>query len=260
MIKSFLRIWIDCNFASINCRNRLFMNKIFIALSLLIVFASCTSHYKIKGESSVSSLDGKMLYVKSFKNGQLQNIDSAEVVHGFFEMKGEVDTAEMVLLFMDDNVIMPFVLEEGSVKIRIEDARLSARGTKFNDELYDFFDEKNKIDSRVDELERMETRMILDGVDPVSAQQKLMDEGAAISDDMSRLIKGFLKKNSENILGSGVFLLLCQSAPIMTPEIEEILSELPASFCDNPQVKEYVDSARENLKMLREHSQMSTAH
>lgn len=228
------------------------MNRIFTVLSLLLLLTSCSSHYKIKGESSVSGLDEKMLYLKCWKDKKWQNLDSAEVVHGLFEMKGKVDSAQMVLLFMDENVIMPLILEEGTVKINIKDTHLSARGTILNDELYDFFDEKNKIDSRVDELERLEARMILDGVDPVVAQKKIQTEGETISADMNKLVKEFLKKNSQNVLGPGVFLLLCQSAPVMTPEIEDILGELPASFCENKQVKEYVDAARTNLEMLRE--------
>ena len=45
------------------------VNKILPFLLLLPFLASCTSKYKIEGTSSVNSLDGKMLYLKSLREG-----------------------------------------------------------------------------------------------------------------------------------------------------------------------------------------------
>ena len=58
------------------------VNKILPFLLLLPFLASCTSKYKIEGTSSVNSLDGKMLYLKSLRDGEWVKLDSAEVVHG----------------------------------------------------------------------------------------------------------------------------------------------------------------------------------
>ena len=60
------------------------MNKVLPFLLLLFVFTSCSRKYKIEGASSVTSLDGKMLFIKVLQNGEWLNIDSAEVVHGLF--------------------------------------------------------------------------------------------------------------------------------------------------------------------------------
>ena len=68
------------------------MNKVLPFLLLLFVFTSCSRKYKIEGASSVTSLDGKMLFIKVLQNGEWLNIDSAEVVHGLFSMKGKVDS------------------------------------------------------------------------------------------------------------------------------------------------------------------------
>ena len=95
------------------------VNKILPFLLLLPFLASCTSKYRIEGTSSVNSLDGKMLYLKTMRDGEWVKLDSAEVVHGLFSMKGKVDSVQMVTLYMDDESIMPIVLESSKIKVTI---------------------------------------------------------------------------------------------------------------------------------------------
>ncbi len=63
---------------------RMNVNRILPLMLLLVLFASCSRKYKVEGVSSVTSLDGKMLYLKTLRDGQWIAIDSAEVVHGLF--------------------------------------------------------------------------------------------------------------------------------------------------------------------------------
>ena len=93
---------------------------------LLPFLASCTNKYKIEGTSSVNSLDGKMLYLKSMRDGEWVKLDSAEVAHGLFSMKGKVDSVQMVTLYMDDESIMPIVLENGKIKVNISNSDIKA--------------------------------------------------------------------------------------------------------------------------------------
>ena len=92
---------------------RMSVNRILPLLLLLVFFTSCSRKYKVEGSSSVTSLDGKMLFLKTLQNGQWVAVDSAEVIHGLFSMKGPVDSVMMVTLYMDDEGIMPLVLEDG---------------------------------------------------------------------------------------------------------------------------------------------------
>ena len=57
------------------------MNKILYAFLTVMAFASCANSYNIQGTSNVSTLDGRMLYLKIVKNNELKSIDSCEVVH-----------------------------------------------------------------------------------------------------------------------------------------------------------------------------------
>ena len=63
---------------------RMSVNRILPLLLLLVFFTSCARKYKVEGSSSVTSLDGKMLFLKTLQNGQWVAVDSAEVIHGLF--------------------------------------------------------------------------------------------------------------------------------------------------------------------------------
>lgn len=230
------------------------MNKLILFLFSLFVFASCASEYQIEGSSSVSRLDGKMLFIKVLKGEEMVNVDSAEVVHGMFAMKGQIDSSVIASLYMDDQSIMPFVVERGNIRISIENARISVTGTPLNDRLYDFVGKKNSLDDRAYELERMESRMIMDGKSSDEIEEEMNREREKLSEEMNVLAKDFIQANYENVLGPGVFLMLCNSFPypVLTPVIEEIVNEAPGHFQNNMLVKEYMNAARENMKRMKE--------
>lgn len=103
------------------------VNRILPLLLLLMFLASCTRKYKVEGSSSVTSLDGKMLYLKTLKDGQWVTVDSAEVIHGLFSMRGRVDSVIMATLYMNDEGIMPLVLEDGKIEVSISNTQLTAK-------------------------------------------------------------------------------------------------------------------------------------
>ena len=138
------------------------INKLILLIVSLLAFTSCASEYQINGSSSVSRLDGKMLFVKVPQGDKMINVDSAEVVHGLFSMNGPVDSTFIASLYMDDQSIMPFVVERGNIEILIDNAIIKVTGTPLNDCLYEFVGKKNSLDDRAYEVERMESRMIMD--------------------------------------------------------------------------------------------------
>ena len=234
------------------------VNKILPFLLLLPFLASCTHKYKIEGTSSVNGLDGKMLYLKNLKGEEWVILDSAEVVHGVFAMKGKVDSVQMVTLYMDDESIMPVVLEGGKINITISNLDLKAVGTPLNNALYDFITKKNEMEQSLGELEHKETRMVLDGGDLAEIHEQLSMEGDSLVKAMNTYVKTFISENYENVLGPNVFMMLCSSLPypIMTPQIDEIIKDAPYSFKDNKMVKEFLSKAKENMKLIEEHRRM----
>ncbi len=230
------------------------ITNIIYSVIFLSFLTSCASEYQIQGSSSVSRLDGKMLFVKVPQGDGMMNVDSAEVVHGLFQMKGEIDTTMIASLYMDDQSIMPLVIERGEIKIQIDNARIMVKGTPLNEKLYDFVTKKSLLDDRAYEVERMESRMIMDGKSMDIIEREVNAERERISDEMEQLVKSFIQANYENVLGPGVFIMLCSGFPypLMTPLLDEIVNGAPESFKNHNYIKEYVEAARMNMEKLHE--------
>lgn len=206
----------------------------------------------------MNSLDGKMLYLKSLRDGEWVKLDSAEVVHGLFSMKGKIDSVQMVTLYMDDESIMPIVLESGKIVVTISNTELKATGTSLNTALYDFIAKKNIMEESIGDLEQKETRMVMDGGDIDEIHGQLIAEGDSLVKAMNLYVKTFISKNYENVLGPSVFMMLCSSLPypIMTPQIDDIIKDAPYSFKSNKMVREFLTKAKENMKLIEEHQRM----
>ena len=184
---------------------RMSVNRILPLLLLLVFFTSCARKYKVEGSSSVTSLDGKMLFLKTLQNGQWVAVDSAEVIHGLFSMKGPVDSVMMVTLYMDDEGIMPLVLEDGKIEVSISNTQLVAKGTLLNDRLYEFIEKRNALELQIEELDRKEARMVLDGANLEDVHKELAKEGETLVEEMNNYVKQFIIDNNENVLGPSVF-------------------------------------------------------
>ena len=246
---------IDCIFADVKkgtCRMNI--AKFIYAVIITLVFTSCASEYQIQGSSSVSRLDGKMLFVKVPQGNDMMNVDSAEVVHGMFKMQGEIDTTMIASLYMDDQSIMPLVMEKGSIEIQIDNGRIMVKGTPLNERLYDFVGKKSSLDDRAYEVERMESRMIMDGHPMDVVEMEINKEREKLTSEMNDLVKTFIQENYENVLGPGVFLMLCNGFPypLLTPLMEEIVDKAPDSFKNHSLIKEYVEVARENMQKMND--------
>lgn len=237
---------------------RMSVNRIFPLLLLLVFFSSCSRKYKIEGSSSVTSLDGKMLFLKTLQNGEWVAIDSAEVIHGLFKMNGKADSVMMVTLYMDNEGIMPLVLERGKVVVSITNTQLTAKGTPLNDKLYEFIDKRNGMEVKMEELERKEARMVLDGANLEDVRQQLAKEGEALVKETNDYVKQFITDNFENVLGPSVFMMVCSTLPypIITPLVEDIIKTAPQSFKETPLVKDFLSKAKENMKLIEEHRRM----
>ena len=229
------------------------LNNILLITLGLICLASCSKGYRIEGKSSVTSLDGKMLYLKALQEGDWVVVDSAEMVHGWFKMKGPVDSVRMVTLYMNEEGLMPLVLENGKIKVNISNTQLVAEGTPLNELLYDFIGRRNEMERAINEAERKEARLVLDGVRLDDIHDQLQHEVDSMSQAMDAYVKSFITTNYENVLGTSIFMMMCSSLPypVMTPDIEDILKTAPLAFKQNPLVKDYVSKAKENMKLMQ---------
>lgn len=229
------------------------MHKILLAFATMALMASCANSYNVHGSSSISSLDGSKLYLKAVKNNELKSIDSCDIIHGQFHFSGILDTVRMANLFMDDQSLLPVVLEEGEIVIKIDNAAQSVGGTPLNDKLYKFIDKHKQLDNRMSELSHKQSQMMLEGVDELTINEKLNAEAEKIAAEEDKLVTSFIVENFDNVLGPGVFMMITSgfNVPVLTPQIEDIMSKATEKFKNDPYVKEYYQVASENMAKMQ---------
>lgn len=212
------------------------MKKIFYAFIVLAALTSCADAYNIKGNSTISSLDGSKLYLKVIENGKPRSIDSCEVIHGEFKFAGLLDTVSVVRLFMDDrDLMMPVVLEEGNIVIQIDDISRKVSGTPLNDLLYSFLEQRSQLGNEFMELENKYPQLILEGMDADEARERIEMAKMPIRSKEDSLVTDFVVNNFDNILGPVVFVEMSSSVP----QVEHIMSKAPDGFKNNPAVSTF---------------------
>lgn len=234
------------------------MNRILSFLLLVPLLVACNRGYRIEGTLSVNSVDGKKLYLKTMSDGKMIAIDSAEVTHGLFSMQGNADSIQMATLYMDDESIMPVVIEKGKIKITISDMKANVSGTDLNDALYEFIHKRNDLEVSILELGKKETEQVMNGADYETVHKQLTIVGDSLMKEMNTYVKTFVLDNSGNVLGPNVFMMLCSSLPypMVTPQIDNIIKDAPYEFKMHPLVKEFLAKARENEKLIEEQKRL----
>lgn len=238
--------------------NRIGAISLWSLLLLAVLLTSCSRKYRVEGNSSLINLDGKVLYLKMLQDGDWVSVDSSEVVHGCFKMKGPVDSVRMVTLYLNNEPLMPLVLENGRVKVDLAPGSFVARGTPLNDLLYDFIERRNDLERALEELERKEARMVLDGANIDDIHADLVNQEQDKLNEMNDYVRQFIVDNYENVLGPSVFMMMCSTMPypMMTEQVEDIMRTAPVVFKENPLVRDFLDKAKENMKLLEEHKRL----
>lgn len=230
------------------------MNKFYcLLLSTLLALISCKSQYMVRGSSNMDELEGKVLTLKVYVDGEMKSIDSTRVVHGRFDFGGSMDSTMLANVFLGDLSVMPIVLEEGEVRLSIGETQQTATGTPLNDTLSGFIQRKTQLDARIAELPHLESRMIMDGADYEDMIYELNRQSKLLADENDQLITRFIRANYNNVLGPGIFMILTSSLPypVLTPQLEEIITNAPPYFLGHPYVKEYIKKAKEYQEEMK---------
>lgn len=230
----------------------IYMAKILYALLALVAMTSCAGSYNVQGSSNVPTLDGRMLFLKSYSGNELKSIDSCDIIHGQFTFTGSLDSTQIVTLFMDDESLMPLVLEDGKIQINIDNARQKVSGTPLNDKLFDFIEKYNRIENEMGELGHMQSQAIMNGHDMDKVNAELAAKAEQIAEREDKLVTGFIIENFDNVLGPGVFFMITAGNryPELTPWIEDIMSKATDYFKNDAYVKDYYSKALQNQAIM----------
>ena len=230
------------------------MNKLLFLLLSTVLCTACGKKYSIEGLSSLSRLDGKKMYIKVPRGNEMVSIDSAEVIHGAFRMQGRVDSVVIASLYVGNDCILPVVIESGKIQINIDNAGMTVKGTPLNNCFNEFMMKKNALDDMAYEVERLESRMIMDGKSPGEIQAEVERQRSELGAEVDKLAKTFIQDNYDNVLGPGVFLMFCNGLPypMMTPVMGEIVNDAPETVTNHPPIQGFVSVARSNMSRIQE--------
>lgn len=226
------------------------MKSLFLLLSMLMLVASSCAIYKVEGNTTVATLNGKKLYIKVADDDGLIDLDSCEIVHGNFKMDGDVDSVMLGTLFIEDEGLMPIVIEAGKINISIKNTGLKVSGTPLNNKLYDFIEQKTAIEQKIIDLSHNEIQLIINGTSANEAETKTRLEIDKATDELNRLVADFVTGNFDNLLGIQIFATYCGSLPYptITPTIQEIMEEAPETFKNDPFVIDFIRLTTKDLE------------
>lgn len=230
---------------------------LYLASAILLGLTSCQQKkMDIQGKSSIPELEGRMLYLCVYADGDLQTLDSAEIIHGKFHFEGPVkDTTQMAFLFMGNESLMPLVLNGATpLEIAISENERKVTGTALNDTLYAFIRRKSVIDSALAEIPRRESQMIFEGYDHDESVMQLSQEAGILQAKEDEMITRFIKDNMDNVLAPGVFMIVTSNFPypMLNPQIEELVTLGSPTFLNDAYVQEFLRMARENMEKMNE--------
>lgn len=225
----------------------------YILISLLTpLLFSCSERYCIKGTTD-GFYNGEQAYIKVDSGGVWHIIDSCDILHGCFEISGDVDSPFLSSLFIGEEAIMPVIIERGNIVVELSMRDANVRGTHLNNRLARFIEEKESYERLIMDIERHETTLILDGKTAESAAAMVRDSLAAVGDSMNRFIEKSIREHYNTVLGPCIFQLLCSAMPypFMTKQIESILADAPLGFKENDFVRRFVEAANENAQRMK---------
>lgn len=215
----------------------------------IVLLTSCAEQCNIAGNSTISSLDGRMLYLRvSADGGNTDCIDSCEVVHGRFSFFRDIDSIMMAQIYMGEESVMPIMLEHGHISIEVNHFGQKATGGPLNDRLYRFVQKKNRLENRQWELDQQCMRMMHEGKHPDEISRSIKPKALKLAHEVEKLETKFIMDNYENPLGPSYFMFLFGQGPrpILTEQVNQILNSAPLKFLQHPFVHNYVRRARIN--------------
>ena len=210
------------------------------------------SQYSVVGSSDLSDIDGRTLYLKTIGFDSLATVDSCSVVHGKFKFSGSLDSIRVVTICIDNLPVLPVVLEEGEVRVTINDQKQESKGTPLNDSLTAFNKRYEALMSQFEDLEHTQNQGYMNGENMDSINFILATKHRQLLVKEDELVTSFISANFDNCLGPYVFQLATSNYryPVLVPWIEALMAKASQKFKDAPYVKEYMDVAKQNQDIM----------
>jgi hypothetical protein len=218
---------------------------------IIVCFTAC-SQYNVIGSSDLSDIDGRTLYMKTIGIDSLTTVDSCSIIHGKFKFSGSLDSTRIVTLCIDNTPILPVVLEEGEVRVTLNDQKQESTGTPLNDSLTAFNKRYEALLSQFEDLEHTQNQGYMNGENMDSVNVILATRQRQLLMKEDELVTSFISANFDNCLGPYVLQLATSNYryPVLVPWIEALMTKASQKFKDAPYVKEYMGVAKQNQDIM----------
>lgn len=228
---------------------------------LMVGLNGCMNSYNIEGSADHPGLDNSKVYLRIVKNDELKEVDSTEVVHGKFGFSGTTDSTRVAYL-VSDNFLIPLILEDGDITVKVNKDRKIWGGTDLNDKMFQFFSSHDSLSMKLDDLEHEYTLAFMDGEDMRNdVIPRLSKRHQLIIASMDSLFTQSVTENFDNILGPFFFMVYAQSQrfPEMSPWVVDIMSKATEKFKNDPDVMRFINEAQHIQNQANGLEQLSPA-
>ena len=215
-------------------------NLMMTLAGMMLILASCSSHYRIDGVVETLGYEGRELSLIEFLPYRTTKYDSCVVNHGKFQMTGKVDTTRMVFLCKDNRPIIPVYIEKGTAKVSLLPTEMTVSGTRQNDLFYSFLKKKIAYDNRYEDLTQKRMSMSSQGLDS-RYMELIQDSIRLVVDECEDMICSFMADNYGEPAAVGVFMMLSGGpSNEVSPLVRRILDAAPEKFLSQSYVHGYI--------------------
>lgn len=218
-------------------------------IAAAITITGCASQFDIVGNSNLSVVDGRMMYLcvdDNDKHTDDQSIDSCMVEHGRFRFAGDMDSVVFAYVRLNNGISIPVVLEEAPISIRIDALGPTVEGGTLNKQLYAFLQKRDRLETEIQQEEQQFVHLLRHGEKDIEkCRERLEKRTLKLQQEIQKAEIKFVRDNYTNPLGPGYFMMLCnqQSNPVVTEQMRTIVESAPASFFTNTSVVSYLMAA-----------------
>lgn len=219
------------------------------ALVAVLSLASCAEQCNMAGKTTIPGLDGQTLRLSAFfDDGTKRPEDTCRIVHGNFSFYCDADSMYVASINVGHETLLPIVVENGKLQIIVDNVGTNVKGGPMNDKLYKFRRKQERLYSRLNELQDKCVEMMRQGASYDDAIRKYGEKMRDVEQDCSRLETTFIIENSDNVLGTSFFRMKYGGTPlpVVTDEINDILTAAKPAFLEDPYVRYYLGIAVHN--------------
>ncbi|MBQ5662844.1 MAG: AhpC/TSA family protein [Bacteroidaceae bacterium] len=223
------------------------MKNILFTLFATFALYACApvDGYKISGTYKNAPQNGK-IYLAQLTSSSIDYIDSVEIKNNNFELNGNQDEPIVRFIFYPlpggGEDIIPIVLENGKISIKIAKEGATVSGTELNNAMQAYKDEFYDVSRRAEEV-----FLSIGNIDKLSPEKRdsLQAVADALSNEISQVLLKHIGINMENPIGA---FIISTSGPMCdAAKLCDIIDSVPEAFRDE-RFTQFYDMFKENIQ------------